>query len=73
MSASRKTNGKQKAGGQKPVIKTYHYTGSGRSIDTLREQAKRWRGGKVTWRIVPDDPQKYTLMGTPENCSAFYA
>ena len=73
MSASRKTNGKQKAGGSPPAIKTYRYTGSDRSINTLREQAKRWSGGKVTWRIVPDDPRKYTLMGKPENCDAFHA
>ena len=73
MSASRKTNGKQKAGGSPSVIKTYHYTGSDKSINTLRRQAKRWSGGKVTWRIVPDDPQKYTLMGTPGNCVAFHA
>ena len=73
MSAIRKTNGKKNTGGQKPVIKTYRYTGSDRSINTLREQAKRWSGGKVTWRIVPDDPRKYTLMGTPGNCDAFHA
>ena len=73
MSAHSKTNGKQKASGSPPVIKTYRYTGSDRSINTLREQAKRWSGGKVTWRIVPDDPQKYTLMGTPGNCDAFHA
>jgi hypothetical protein len=73
MSASSNTNGKQKAGGSKPVIKTY--TGPAKHLEVAFKEQSR-KGGNVTSRMgdytdASKQHRKYTLRGKPADCDSF--